>query len=146
MAWRTSCTSPDRQLGPGVLDPYSRLAEDAKGEGSGHVCDRRKRNESAEKGPLHARYTLNLSQPRLSQNFPTHVTACDGTPMKGSVTAHPRPHRATFKTSRYDCLSCSAWPLLTRRRRDTKSKESGLSFVLSRHFCRPELAYQAFFY
>lgn len=68
----------------------------------------------------------------LSQNFPTHVTACDGTPMKGSVTAHPWPHRATFKTSRYDCLSCFAWPLLTRRRRDTKSKESGLSFVLSR--------------
>lgn len=81
----------------------------------------------------------------LSQNFPTHVTACDGTPMKGSVTAHPWPHRATFKTSRYDCLSCFAWPLLTRRRRDTKSKESGLSFVLSRYFCRPELAYQAFF-
>lgn len=57
MAW-TSCTSPDRQLGPGVLDPYRRLAEDAKGEGNGHVCDRRKRNESVEKGPLHARYTL----------------------------------------------------------------------------------------
>ena len=53
MAW-TSCTSPDRQLGPGVLDPYRRLAEDAKGEGNGHVCDRRKRNESVEKGPLHA--------------------------------------------------------------------------------------------
>jgi hypothetical protein len=77
MAW-TSCTSQDRQLGPGVLDRHSRLAEDAEGEGSGHVCDRRKRNESVEKGPLHARYTPNLSQPRcrrISQLTLLHVTA-----------------------------------------------------------------------
>ena len=48
------------------------------GEGNGHVCDRRKRNESVEKGPLHARYTLNLSQPRcrrISQLTLLHVTA-----------------------------------------------------------------------
>lgn len=35
---RTSCTSPDRQLGPGVLDPYSGLAEDARGGGRQWPC------------------------------------------------------------------------------------------------------------